>query len=565
MTPPGGIPKTSIYPSSAMDADESSLDQQVEAGVLLLDAGNTQGAQDVFKNMEACATANQNIRYELLARGLINLSEGHILAAQRNLQAIHEHPYAHRLLQVISHYDDQVVQLQTLHLLNNLVKEEQAAHPENSNLTNLQAFLEEAIQIYSSGKNLSLKMVFEQLEQAPHKVYKGMPQILEMLAEGLGKEILNTMGLSNRARAKALFTLIETKLLPQKRIGSAYLIAKMYQKDPEFGEQAIQYVSRFEGIIQDTRWTLTDFMDQGASYFAISLLSLGVGRYTSRGVWTLLTRNIEKVSWARRFAGLGLSLAASTATYFISEKALLAISGFDGKIWPASGTELAREMGADMIVMGLSNLMGGVFTWSTQRIFRPFSERLPRMVRFAGYTLRSPIRLATWGLTTSAHATLLYGTHRWEDNKGMIDRFRKGKPLRWLPQEWVEAEHNALEVLEAQRVLTKYLANSSRQTENVKGDEIYHQIHDLKRWMRELNGGIQSLDREEQILGIFWIARACGKLNESAQAHLLKWVREERYDKVNQYLFYHNIPLAISPEVKIFIPKLEAIPSPSIP
>ncbi len=176
------------------------------------------------------------------------------------------------------------------------------------------------------------------------------------------------------------------------------------------------------------------------------------------------------------------------------------------------------------------------------------------MIRFLKYSARSPLRLGSLGLAATTHTMVLYGTHRWEDNIGMIDRFRKGKPLRWLPQEWVVVQHDALEVLQAKQVLRRYLANSSQQTENVKSDEIYHQIHDLKRWIRELNGGIQDNEKEEQLLGIFWIAKACGQLNESAQDHLLKWVKEKRYDKVNQYLFYHQIPLQISEEVKILTP-----------
>lgn len=566
MSPPGEIPKHPIVlrPDALGQAlseaakpcqDEACLNEKVEAGVALLGAGNTPGAQDLFRNMEECASANKNIRYELLARGLIALSEGHILAAQENFRSIYDHPYAQRLLQVISRYDDQEVSLQTLHLLSNLVEEEKADHPGQALLKDLQSFTEEALKLFSTEKNLSLKIVFERLEMDPSKNFKGLTEALSQVGNGLGGAILGTAELKNHARGQALFSLLETRLLPEKRMGTAYLIAKMYQKDPEFGDRARQYILRFEGIVKDPRWVTTDFLDQGASYFAVSLASLALARYASRGVWALLTRNNASLSWGRRLLGVGLSLSASTATYFVAEKALLGLSGFDGKILPESGSELARELGADMIVMGLSNAMGGVFTWSTERIFRPISSRLPRGLRYLGYVARSPLRLAAWGLTAGAHATVLYGTHRFEDNFGMIDRFRKGKPLRWLPQEWVNTEYNGLDVLRAQNLLSQYLSESSRQIEDIKGDEIYHQIHDMKRWIRSLNGK-QSPEQEEQLLGIFWIARACGKLNESAQEHLLKWMKEGRYERINQYLTFHQIPLLVAPEAKLFVPQL---------
>jgi hypothetical protein len=206
--------------------------------------------------------------------------------------------------------------------------------------------------------------------------------------------------------------------------------------------------------------------------------------------------------------------------------------------------------------MGISNIMGGSFSWMSNRVFSPISSRVPRAWRFAGYTLRSPFRLATWGLTGTLHASALYGVHRWQDNIGMVERFRKGKSLRLLPSEWVEMESNGLHVIRSQKVLAQYRADSSKQIEDIKGDEIYHQIHEMKRWIRNLNNGRLNPEQEEQLLGIFWIARACGKLNESAQGHLLKWMKEGRYDRVDQYLFFHQIPLFVSPQERILKPQL---------
>lgn len=540
MTAPRKIPPkpNTGFVANDLCQDEACFQKQIAEGIHFLENGYGSQAQDLFHNMAECAAANKNIRYELLARGLINLSEGRILAAQSNLEAIYDHPYAHRLLKIISHYDGNEVELQTLHLIHNLAEEESKQQPENNSLLELKNLLEKTLQ-----KNPPLS-----LNSLP-----GLREKISALPGGLGLRILESASLDNRARANALFALIQEELIPRKRIGCAYLIAKMFEKDPLHGEQARQYLANFEGIPKDPRWISTDFLDQGASYFFISLLALGAGRWASRGVWHFLTRGVEEISWLRRISGIGLSLAASTATYFISEKTILAATNFDGKIWPESGSELARELGADMIVMGLSNLMGGVFTWTSDRLFAPISSRFPPALRYLGYTLRSPLRVATWGLTGTLHATVLYGAHRWQDNIGMAERFRKGKALRLLPQEWLEIEYKGFEMNRAQQILHHYRSDSAQQLQNMKGDEVYHQIHAMKRWIRSLNEKNPQATQEEQLLGIFWIARACGKLNESAQDYLLKWMKESRYEKVKDYFGSHEIPLSLSPKGEILI------------
>lgn len=567
MTPPGGIPKQ-LNPlhSGHGEADHvPNMDAQIEEGVSALKRGDVNHAKDQFKNLAKCAEANQNIRYEILAQGLIYLSEGHILAAQRMLQGIHEHPYAQQLLKNISYYDDQVVQLQTLYLLQGLVEEEYAENPGNTQNQKLKTFLEEAAALLKDNKNSSLPMILSGLEQNPQKNYPGMIVALQALGGGSGKEILDAINLDNRLRAQKLFRIIDDKLILQNRTGTAYLIAKMYQKDPEFGQRAQQHLLQFEGLLKDPRWVLTDFMDQGATYFAISLFALAGARYASRGVWARLTRNDAVLSTWQKIWGAGLSLGVSTATYFVTEKALMTASGFDGKIWPESGSELAKEIGADMIVMGFSNLMGGIFTAGTEKFFKPMPEKMPGWLRFTRYTLRSPLRFAAWTFTSSMHGMVLYGTHRWEDDQEITQRFRQGKALHWIPQTWIKTQHDALQVREAQELLRKYSTLSSQQTQNMKGDEIYLKIRDMKLWIRKLHGNryIQAED-EKHLLGVFWIAQACGQLNGSAKDHLLQWVEQGRYDKVNQYLYFHQIPLQISEENKAFQPYFQP-PIPASP
>lgn len=559
MTPPRAVsprPIPIINSEAALPktdcVDEACMDQQINAGVSLLERGQTRAAQDIFQNTADCAESHKNIRYELLAQALIHLSEGRILAAQRNLQAIHDNPYAHRLLQVISQYDHKEVKLQTLHLLYNMTREEQSSRPKNAELKKLQAFLESSIRLYALDNSSSLQNIFHRLEKDPQQNFLGMTQALRALANGLGARILDTTTLTHPSRNNSLFHLLQSDLLPQKKVGSAYLVAKMFQKDPEHGILARQHIKNFEGITQDPRWISTDFLDQGASYFAVSLLALASGRWASRGVWHFFTRNLENISFRRAIARFSLSLGASAGTYFLSEKALLSLSGFDGKIWPDSGSELARELGADLIVMGLSNIMGGAFTWTSDRVFAPISSRFPRMLRYTAYTLRSPLRLAAWGASGTFHSIVLYGTHRWQDNIGMVERFRPGKPLQLLPNEWLEIEGQGFNVQQAQKILADYRRDSSKQTENIKSDEIYHEIHDLKRWIRSLTHGKQNPD-EEKLLGLFWMARVCGKLNDSVQGHFTKWLKENRFDRLNSYLKSHQIPLEVDAQGKLLL------------
>ncbi len=574
MTPPGAIPKFNPHPPPFyVETDDPAFPKkaaevlrdlakncsgpqceeiQLSAGGLLLAEGDSKGAQDVFQNMAECASASKDIRHELLARGLIALSEGRILDAQTNLQAIQDHPYAQRLLKILSRYDEQVVALQTLHLLNSLVEEEQRLHPEDEALQPLVPFIQEAIQIVSTHRDFSLRVVLSNLEKMPAKNYAGCLQALQNLAGGIGEELLRTSRLSsNRIRGLNLFSLLENRLMPSHHAGTAYLIAKIYQKDPEFGKLASKYALTLEGFRKDIRWIGTDFLDQGASYFFASWLSLFPARFASRGVWSFFTRGGNS-GWKLLLAA-GLSWGASTATYFLSEKTLLYASGFDGKIWPASGNELAREFGADMIVMGLSNLLGGAFAWSSHKIFKPLSDSLPWFSRLTRQTLRTPFRMLVWGGSTLAQGSLLYTVHRWEDNHGILDRFRKGKPLNLLSAEWVEIEQRTQGVIDAQKILGKLLASYSSQKQNLKSDEVYHRIHDLKHWIGELFPSANA-EQEEQLLGIFWIAHTCGYLNTSAQEYLVKWMKEKRYDKINDFLSEHEIPLQVTPNEPLLIP-----------
>ncbi len=559
MTPPRGIPTqnpvTPVAKYPVMECkDDACLLQKIDEGVDKLKNGDQKAAKDTFLNVADCAVSNKNVRYEILARALVNLSEGQILAAQSNLEAIREHPYAQQLLETISSYDHQVIQLQTLYLVQNLIQEEKTDHPNDESLSRAQNFVEEALQLFTTRKASSIAEAFNILETNPQKNYQGMSDLIKGVSNGLGGEIIQSAGLANRLRAETLFRLIDTKLLTQKRMGTVFLIAKMYQKDPSYGNRANQYLMRSTGLIQDPAWISTDFLDQGTTYFLISLLSLAAARYASRGVWAYLTRNSEAaLPWWKRIAGAGLSLGVSTATYFISEKALMGISGFDGKVWPSSGSELAKELGADMIVMGLSNLMGGVFTWGTNRIFKPISAKIPWPWRIAGYAFRTPFRAGTWLTTSALHGTVLYATHRWEDNHGMIERFRQGKPTNFLPQSWMNTAYNAQDVIRSEKILNQYQGETSKQIQEAKSDEIYHQVHDMKRWINKLMLGTYSQDQVDTLLGIFWMAQHCGSLNESAQDNLALWMKEKRYDKVNQYLFYHNIPLQLNNDNGRFI------------
>lgn len=565
--PPSGVQFTQIHPGSGADTakaiqkiakdceGEACLQAQVDAGALLLADGDIGSAIGAFNNMAECASANHNLKYELLAKGLIALSEGRILNAQTDFQAIKDHPYAQRLLEVISHYDDQSVALETLHYLLNLVQEEKKSQPLHIlTLTKIEKFIEEAIPIASNSNNVPLREILVNLEQSKPE-YSGMNQEIEKLADGIGKELLRTAQLTNAERGLALFSLVQGKLIPSHHLGTAYLISKRYQKDSTYASPAKSLLLQYEGLNKDNRTIITDFLDNGATYFAASLLALGAGRLASRGVWALFTRGGAELSRLRWLLAGSSALAASTGTYFLTEKALLSFSGFDGKIWPQSGSELARELGADMIVMGVSNVVGGSLSWSSKRIFKPLSSKLPLVSRIARHTLRTPPRMVIWGASATLHSFLLYSVHRWEDNSGLIDRFRIGKSIALIPPAWVELEQNNLQILQAQKTLGKLLSSTSSQEQNIKSNEVYAQVHKLQRWMSQLAPQLAPDSEEAQrLLGIFWIAKTCGVLNQSAQDYLAKWMKEKRYNKVNDYFSRHQIPLQVAPQELIFMP-----------
>src|SRR5262249_28375510 len=149
-----------------------------------------------------------------------------------------------------------------------------------------------------------------------------------------------------------------------------------------------------------------EMFDEGLTYFLVSYAALGVGRLAARGTWSYYTSlfGTEIPRFSKRWLiGQGITWGVSTGAYWLSDKILLHAIGYDGKIWPHSVGEATRELGADLIVMGLANLLGGGARYLNKKWFPPLPAS--RWFFKAGqYAYRTPLKglfLAGLGLRLS--------------------------------------------------------------------------------------------------------------------------------------------------------------------
>src|SRR5262249_42810936 len=297
-----------------------------------------------------------------LAKGLIALSEGRIRDAKMYLLPIQDHPYAKSLLSLIEENDKWVTSIQTVHILIALCDDELALRREpDPTILRLKRFLNSVEDHLMKKKGTDLQSLMAVVAQDTAD-FTEMPQALEKLGDGAGGEILRSGSLSNEeVRAESLLTLLNDRLIPSHRAGSSYLIARIFEKHPTYGPMAQKRLLELAGIKTNKGQMVLEMFDEGLTYFLVSYAALGIGRLTARGTWSYFSSRTatEIPRFSRRwFLGQVATLGASTGAYWLSDKILLHLIGYDGKIWPHSVGETVRELGADLIVMGLANLVG---------------------------------------------------------------------------------------------------------------------------------------------------------------------------------------------------------------
>jgi hypothetical protein len=443
---------------------------------------------------------------------------------------------------------------------------------EDPALPRIKAFLDDAEALLKSGEGPKLEGVFSKLASDPTKNYSDIPHLLETFADGDGRQILQSEGMEEpEQRAQSLFAFVNEELLPKHRSGTAYLIGKFFEKNTETKQTATNLLARLsgfktknEGIFND--YIFAEMLDNGLTSFLASYVALFPGRMASNwvlGRWA--AKYGPEMGWGRRIAGYGLSLTAGTVAYYASEKSLLGIFGFDGQILPKSGGEFFREFGADMIVMGLSNLLGGTTRRLAQdraltvtsassrwgRWLYKFKEKkdVGEGVMQKIYGLRAPYRGLLRTINVIGQPILLHTVQRWEDRSGLMPRFAPGKTTRFLlhmPVSWQNQLLEGYQVQSSEKILGQLLNHQLTVKDRTVTDQLYNRIASLKQWVVKLSPEATP-EQEEMLLGVFWVAQEQGVFGGGAPDILLKWNNEKRYEKLNEYFTKKKIPLQVSP------------------
>src|SRR5262245_41680449 len=156
-----------------------------------------------------------------------------------------------------------------------LCDDELSSRTKDGYVEKARAFLAEVEQRLMNRQGPSLTEVMGAVATDPAFDFSGMPQVVDSLAGGAGAEIVRTADVSEEAlRAQTLLTLLDDKLLPKHRAGSSYMIARIFEKHPEYGKTAQRHLLDLAGIKSDPRRVFMEMVDEGLGSFTVSLLAL---------------------------------------------------------------------------------------------------------------------------------------------------------------------------------------------------------------------------------------------------------------------------------------------------
>ncbi|MFO1520403.1 MAG: hypothetical protein U1F57_12205 [bacterium] len=525
-------------------SDSFCKDSKLLAGQIYLAQNDPQNAQKVFTGYGDDVSAKKDPKERLLARGLLLLSDGKILDAKTYLEPIKSDPVAKTLLDLIDQNDQKMVSLQTLYILKALCDDEKSTHKGDPKLEQIQKFLEEAEGLLKGDEGLSLDNAFTRLSADSTKNYSDLIPQVEALGDGIGGDVLKASRFQlDQMRVQAWYGLVEKSLIPNHRMGTAYMISKILEKDRFVGKSATDTILKLQGIKEDWHGAIAmEVLDGGGTYFLASLIALAPARFATRGTWALWTRWFgTKMPLWKTALGMGVSWLAGTATYYAVEKSTLWAMGYNGA--PTSASDKLREFGCDMIVVGLANVLG----IGSQRLYRKFFpvQTTPSELfykRAGWFALRTTGKSLYWGTYLFSQGALLHFNHRWQDNAGWTQRFRPGYPTHLTPASWDLALLERRQIQTAEKTLGQLINHLISIRSVTVTDKLDRRIRDLKKWVGNLNPAADP-EQEETLLGVFWVAQERGVFGGGAPDTILKWTREKRFNKVNDYFKKHQIPL----------------------
>ncbi|MBL7685620.1 MAG: hypothetical protein JNK65_06270 [Deltaproteobacteria bacterium] len=546
--PSSSIPPLSSH-ASAVSQNPNESDRYVGASELgaiqqgmLLAQNDPQQAKVLFQGAADAALVKKDYEDHFLAKGLLFLSDGKILDAKRYLEPIRNNPHAAVLLSLIEQNDRWLASLQNLYILKALCEDEKILNKDNPSLEKISQLFSEAEDLLKSPSPPSLTDIFHRLTTDPNKNYGDAMPLIENLGKGSGKKILDIFKISlDRVRAQMLIGLVKDELIPQQQAGTSYLISKIYENHPDFGKQAQDRLSELYGIRHSLYQIPLDVLNNGGNYFLVSGIALLASRYTYRGVYSLWVRQFGSTMapW-KKTLGMATSWLASTAAYYKTEHSILSWGGFEQT--PQSGGDRFREFSGDLVITLAAHFLGIRFRGMEEKWFKPlkvserFFRHLPARIR------RGFGKLGFY----SAYAGLQLGSsfmiQRFQDQTDFTTRFRAGKLSSFTPQRWDDFYTQGLELKSSEKLLGALLGHLIRVRSATVSDQLEIKIRKLKSWISKFYPS-STAEQEERLLGIFWAAQERKDFAGGAPDILLKWFKEKRFQKINDYFTEHRIAL----------------------
>jgi len=135
----------------------------------------------------------------------------------------------------------------------------------------------------------------------------------------------------------------------RKLYGTSWALAQIAAENPKTAKHAKEISDYLEGKRTSTEYVLSDMFDHGGSSMAIDLLALLPSVALTRKL--AATRFLVEMSaWKR----IPLTLVAGGLIHWTSSKAIMAVSGYDGKILPGSFRQFGGELASSTLQNGLA-------------------------------------------------------------------------------------------------------------------------------------------------------------------------------------------------------------------
>ncbi len=337
-----------------------------------------------------------------LARGIRQFHAGHLDAAKSELTPVAQHPYAQKLLTRIAETERSYHARKIGMLLSALIADAGL----NGRLSGAVEMVE---RIYAQ-EGCNLGTCLQQAQKDFDPVTRGAWEVFSKKLGWALEEIDQAFQEKNASLLATNQLNLALRFREKQLGGAAWVLAQMAAEHVETREEAKALLSHLTGGRLSTEYLISDFFNQGGSSIALNLLSL-----------------IPTIAITRRLSPLR-GLLASGAIHWGSNKALMLLTGFDGKILPSSFGDFVGELGFSYMQAIPATALSNRFLWKKWGKLPTVTESVTtapttlggrilhgsrQFAKGSWWLLRKPLKLSAVAATdlTFQYASHLTGIH----------------------------------------------------------------------------------------------------------------------------------------------------------